>query len=101
MQRPIHFVLISLLAVSTAVSCSKMPIDSQPLPVENQRTPDEPGSAKTDSPGLNVAVVTGGHAFDVPNFYRLFRQLPGVDAYPYRLFDKPLACPIDGRHLYS
>jgi type 1 glutamine amidotransferase len=32
-----------------------------------------------------VAVVTGGHAFDVPNFYRLFRQLPGVDAYPQHI----------------
>jgi hypothetical protein len=30
---------------------------------------------------LSVAVVTGGHAFDVPNFHRLFRRLDGVDAY--------------------
>jgi type 1 glutamine amidotransferase len=32
-----------------------------------------------------IAVVTGGHAFDVPNFYRLFRELPGIDAYPQHL----------------
>jgi type 1 glutamine amidotransferase len=30
---------------------------------------------------LNVAVITGGHAFDVPGFTRLWRALPGVDAY--------------------
>ncbi len=30
---------------------------------------------------LRVAVITGNHSFDVPGFYRLFRALPGVDAY--------------------
>lgn len=34
-----------------------------------------------DKPDLLVAVLTGGHAFDVPNFHRLFRRLPGIDAY--------------------
>jgi type 1 glutamine amidotransferase len=42
------------------------------------------GSAPQAQP-LRIAVVTGGHAFDVPNFYRLFRQLPGIDAYPQHL----------------
>ena len=28
-----------------------------------------------------TAVITGGHAFDVPGFHRLWRSLPGVDAY--------------------
>ena len=28
-----------------------------------------------------VAVVTGGHSYDVPNFHKLFRSLEGVDAY--------------------
>ena len=28
-----------------------------------------------------VAVVTGGHSYDVPNFHRLFRSLDGVEAY--------------------
>ncbi len=30
-------------------------------------------------------MVTGGHAFDVTNFYRLFRHLSGVDAYPQHI----------------
>jgi len=30
---------------------------------------------------LRVAVITGNHSFDVPGFHRLFRALPGVDAY--------------------
>jgi len=34
---------------------------------------------------LAVAVVTGHHPFDVPNFHRLCRQIPGVDAYPQDL----------------
>lgn len=34
-----------------------------------------------DSVQVRLAVVTGGHAFDVPNFHRLFRRLAGIDAY--------------------
>lgn len=30
---------------------------------------------------LQVAVVTGCHPFDVPNFARLFQSMPGIDAY--------------------
>lgn len=30
---------------------------------------------------VQTAVVTGGHAYDVPNLHRLFRELDGVDAY--------------------
>lgn len=30
---------------------------------------------------VHAAVVTGGHAYDVVNFHRLFRGLEGVDAY--------------------
>jgi uncharacterized protein len=30
---------------------------------------------------LHVAVLTGGHAYDVPNFHKLFRSLPGLDVY--------------------
>ena len=36
---------------------------------------------------LRVAVITGGHPYDVPNFQRLFRSLPGVDAYIQHLED--------------
>lgn len=31
---------------------------------------------------LMVALITGGHPFDVPNFLALFRSMPGVDCYP-------------------
>ena len=83
MRRPIRFILIALLAVSVGVSCSGTKIESQ--------TTWEPTASRgvdvagTESQGFQVAVVTGGHAFDVPNFYRLFRQLPGVDAYPQHI----------------
>ncbi len=33
-----------------------------------------------DQTRYRVAVVTGGHAFDVPNFHLLFRRLAGLDA---------------------
>ncbi len=36
---------------------------------------------------LSVAVVTGGHLFDVPNFHRLFRALAGVEAYIQHMDD--------------
>jgi uncharacterized protein len=53
--------------------------------------PTEPTShskeeaAPVDVDSVRVAVVTGGHAFDVPEFYRLFLELPGVDAYPQHM----------------
>lgn len=36
---------------------------------------------------LRVAVVTGGHAFDVLHFHKLFRTLSGVDAYIQHMED--------------
>jgi type 1 glutamine amidotransferase len=36
---------------------------------------------------LRVAVVTGGHTYDVLNFHRLFRALAGVDAYIQHMED--------------
>ena len=45
----------------------------------------ESSGAGSSGESLRVAVVTGGHAFDVPNFYRLFRELPGIDAYPQHI----------------
>ena len=36
---------------------------------------------------VKIAVVTGGHRFDVPNFHRLFRNLDGIDAYVQPLDD--------------
>ena len=35
----------------------------------------------------SVAVVTGRHPFDVPSFYTLFCQIPGIDFYPQNLED--------------
>ena len=34
---------------------------------------------------LQVAVITGEHSFDLPNFYHLFRELDGIDAYVQHL----------------
>ncbi len=36
---------------------------------------------------LTVAVITGGHSYDVINFHKLFRQLPGLDAYIQHIDD--------------
>lgn len=38
-------------------------------------------------PDVRVAVVTGGHTFDVPKFHRLFRSLEGVEAFVQHLDD--------------
>ncbi len=34
---------------------------------------------------ITTAVITGYHAFDVPEFLRMFRSFPGIDAYPQDL----------------
>src|SRR5512145_2213038 len=49
---------------------------------------------------LRVAVVTGGHAYDVPNFHKLFRALAGVDAYIQHM-DDFLATPEAVRDQYE
>ncbi len=36
---------------------------------------------------LTVAVITGGHSYDVVNFHKLFRQLPDIDAYIQHIDD--------------
>ena len=83
MYRPIAPFLIGFLAVSVGVSCSNTRREDQKT--AEGTTFREEGRGSTDSQTLHVAVVTGGHAFDVPNFYRLFRQLPGIDAYPQHI----------------
>jgi len=40
-----------------------------------------------------VAVVTGGHSYDVQGFHRLFRSLPGVDPYIQHLDDFASSSP--------
>jgi type 1 glutamine amidotransferase len=34
--------------------------------------------AETPKPVLNVLIVTGGHGFDKPNFYKMFDEMPNV-----------------------
>ncbi len=41
---------------------------------------------------LRVAVLTGGHAFEVPAFHHLWRTLPGVDVYIQTLEDWVADC---------
>jgi uncharacterized protein len=41
----------------------------------------------SDTGDIATAVVTGGHAFDVPAFHHLLRTLPHVDAYPQHMED--------------
>ena len=36
---------------------------------------------------LKIAVITGGHPFDLPAFHKLFREMEGVDAYVQHLDD--------------
>lgn len=36
---------------------------------------------------IPIAVITGGHAYDVISFHQLFRHMPGVDAYVQHLDD--------------
>lgn len=44
-------------------------------------------TAASDNRQLKVAVVTGGHPYDVPNFHGLFRSLVGADAYIQHMED--------------
>lgn len=47
-----------------------------------------------------IAVVTGRHPFDVQAFHRLFRSLPGIDAYIQHMEDWS-ACPKIAREEYD
>ena len=42
---------------------------------------------------IQLAVITGGHGYDVRNFHRFFRSLPGVDAYVQHMDDFASARP--------
>jgi type 1 glutamine amidotransferase len=52
--------------------------------------PAAPSGARDDP---RVAVVTGGHRFDVQGFHRLFRSLPGVDPYIQHMDDFASSSP--------
>lgn len=45
------------------------------------------GRVASSSAPVKVAVLTGGHLFDVPAFHRLFRSWPEVDAYIQHMTD--------------
>jgi type 1 glutamine amidotransferase len=49
---------------------------------------------------LKVAVITGGHLFDVPNFHLLFRSWPEVDAYIQPMLDFA-SSPLQVRDSYD
>ena len=49
---------------------------------------------------VSVAVVTGGHSFDVPNFHRLFCALPGIEPYIQSL-DDYTSTPRSAREAYE
>lgn len=38
-------------------------------------------TARPNDEKIKVAVITGGHFFDVPGFHAVFRDMPGVDSY--------------------
>ena len=42
---------------------------------------------RTAEDPVQLAVITGGHGYDVRNFHRFFRSLPGVDAYIQHMDD--------------
>ena len=42
---------------------------------------------KKSSDKIKVAVITGHHPYDVVGFQTLFRNLPGIDAYPQNIED--------------
>ena len=70
-------IVLTLASFALTIGACSRPADSPSAPPT--------GAANSDSSALRVAVVTGGHSFDVQNFYRLFRELPGIDAYPQHL----------------
>jgi len=45
------------------------------------------GSEEPPAKSIKVAVITGRHGYDVPNFHVLFRSLPGIDAYIQHMED--------------
>lgn len=44
---------------------------------------------------IKLAVITGGHAYDVVHFHQLFRELPGIDAYVQHMDDFASSRPAE------
>jgi|GEM_PF-788622 len=102
MSRSIVWLCLILPVVFSSISCNRFEEAEQQKLAEleqakaqiekmaaegeaQKRTTEEAIAAHQNANPTRVAVVTGGHAFDVPNFYRLFRGLQGVDFYPQHL----------------
>jgi hypothetical protein len=51
-------------------------------------------------PPIKIAVITGGHPFDVQPFHQLFRSLPGIDAYIQHT-DEFSSEPVEVRDSYD
>lgn len=66
------------------------------MPVMNSIRDREP----TAAPDLKVAVVTGGHAFDLPPFYQMTRSLGGMDVYVQHL-ENFASSPVEVRDAYD
>ena len=49
---------------------------------------------------VKTAVITGMYPFDVPSFHALFRELPGIDAYPQEMATFVTSAP-DTRRWYE
>jgi type 1 glutamine amidotransferase len=81
-------------AQKAAVAALAFPV----LTTRNASAAEE--KAKSAAKDLRVAVVTGGHTYDVPNFHLLFRALPGVDAYIQHMEDF-VATPVTVRDQYD
>ncbi len=81
MRRRIELFSAGLLVALVAVSCSDTRDGERTKTADDVAT----GNLEDSAEPLRLAVVTGGHAFDVPNFYKLLRRLPGVDAYPQHI----------------
>ncbi len=88
-----RFRTLMILLVSASVALSSC---SQPTVPSSTA---EETKASSEAP-IRIAVVTGGHAFDVPEFYKLFRELPGVDAYPQHM-EHFASCPEEIRDAYD
>lgn len=94
MRGRIELMLVGLAVVAMAGSCSQAPDGDRETP------PKTTAGDNKDGKSLRVAVVTGGHAFDVPNFHRMLRQPPGVDAYPQHL-EHFASSPEEVRNAYD
>jgi hypothetical protein len=71
-----------------------------PYLVSGSAQAEKAATAADGKDPMTVAVITGGHAFDVPNFQKLFRSLPGIEAFIQHL-DDFAASPANVRDGYD